>query len=126
MSIAVNQPATIDAILGAMPEYLNDVHRLSAEGPNCFQCHFLQGTPPVAEGPIAWAPDLDNTRSRLRPDWVREWLTDPLKIYPGTAMPANFPLDGPQWQEIWEAPSEEQIEAVTTWLFNLDRWAIQN
>ncbi|MFT5690141.1 MAG: cytochrome c2, partial [Planctomycetota bacterium] len=125
-SIAVNQPATIDAILAAMPDYLNRVHRLSADGPNCFQCHFLQGTPPVAEGPIAWAPDLDNTRSRLRPDWVREWLTDPLKIYPGTAMPANFPLDAAQWQDIWEAPSEEQIEAVTTWLFNLDRWAIRN
>ena len=36
-------------------------------------------------------------------------------------MPANFPLDQEQWQEFYPAPSGEQIEAILTWLFNLDR-----
>jgi hypothetical protein len=36
-------------------------------------------------------------------------------------MPANFALDAEQWQELLPAPSARQIEAVLTWLFNLDR-----
>jgi cbb3-type cytochrome oxidase cytochrome c subunit len=89
------------------------------------QCHYLRGASPTQSTPIAWAPDLDHARERLRPDWVREWLTEPSKIYPGTAMPANFPLDQEQWQEFLTAPSAQQIEAVLTWLFNLDR-AVRN
>jgi len=119
-------PRALETLAAENPNYFADVHRLAVEGPNCVQCHFLQGAAPNAEGPIAWAPDLDNVRARLRPDWVREWLTDPGKIYPGTAMPANFPLDQSQWQEFWPGTSEEQIEAVTNWLFNLDRWSMKN
>jgi hypothetical protein len=85
------------------------------------QCHFLRGNPPSQSTPISWGPELDNARERLRPDWVREWLTDPAKIYPGTSMPANFPADQTQWQEFFPAPSSQQIEAVLTWLYNLDR-----
>ena len=71
-AIDARQLGHLEPLLDAMPDYLQQVHRLSAEGPNCFQCHFLQGEAPNAEGPIAWAPDLENVRARLRPDWVRE------------------------------------------------------
>jgi hypothetical protein len=57
---------------------------------------------------------------------LREWLVDPSKIYPGTAMPANFPLDQRVWQDLYPRSSREQIEAVLTWLFNLDRAQPQN
>jgi hypothetical protein len=107
------------------PEFFQKVHTLvtdtTGKGPNCVQCHFLRGDPPTQSTPIAWAPDLDHTRERLRPDWTREWLTDPSRIYPGTSMPANFSLDQEQWQELLPAPSAAQIEAVLIWLFNLDR-----
>ena len=96
------------------------------DGPTCTQCHFLERQPPTNETPIGWAPDLRYTRDRLRPDWVREFLTDPARIYPGTAMPSNFSLDQEQWQDVYAAPSREQIEAVVTWLFNLDRALIRN
>jgi len=118
-------PANLEAVLGAQPDFFQKVHDLAVNGPNCVQCHYLQGNPPTQATPIAWAPDLDHTRERLRPDWVREWLTDPSRIYPGTSMPANFPLDQEQWQEFYAAPSAQQIEAVLTWLFNLDR-AVRN
>ena len=53
-------------------------------------------------------------------------MTDPAKIYPGTTMPANFPLDEQQWQDLYPGSSREQIEAVLTWLFNLDRAMVKN
>ncbi len=124
-AIAQRSPAQLDSVLGADPEFFQRVHRLvtdtSGKGPNCVQCHFLRGVSPTQSTPLAWAPDLDHTRERLRPDWVRVWLTDPARIYPGTSMPANFPADQEQWQELLPAPSARQIEAVLSWLFNLDR-----
>ena len=113
-------PTSLEATLEAHPEFWTDMRRLiGAEGPNCISCHWLNGAPPNASGPLAWAPDLQHVRDRLRPDWTREWMTDPAKIYPGTSMPANF--TGEQWQEILPGPSSQQIETVVDWLFNLDR-----
>ena len=97
-------PTTLDPLLSSDDKFFDKVHSLVVNGPNCVQCHFLGGQAPNAEGPIAWAPDLDYTRERLRPDWTREWLTDPSKIYPGTAMPANFPLGDTVWQEFLPMP----------------------
>ncbi len=119
-------PSRLDPWLASQPDLFERVHRLVVEGPNCVQCHFLRGAPPTQGTPIAWAPDLDLTRDRLRPDWTREWLTDPGRIYPGTSMPANFAADQTQWQEFYAAPSAEQIEAVLTWLFNLDKAEVRN
>ena len=119
-------PSTLDPLLAAEPDFFHTVENLVRNGPNCVQCHFLRGEAPTAEGPVAWAPDLDITRERLRPDWVREWLVDPSKIYPGTAMPANFPYDQAVWQDLLAKPSAEQIEAVLTWLYNIDRASVNN
>ncbi len=128
-AVPQRSPAELAAVLGSDPEFFETVHRLATDttgkGPNCVQCHFLRGAPPTQSTPIAWAPDLDNARERLRPDWVREWLTNPARIYPGTSMPANFALDQTQWQELVPLPSAQQIEAVLTWLYNLDR-AVRN
>jgi len=118
-------PSLVDAVLRADPDYFQKVHALvtdtTGKGPNCVQCHFLRDAPPTQSTPVAWAPDLDHARERLRPEWLREWLTDPSRVYPGTSMPANFPADQSQWQELLPAPSAAQIEAVLTWLLNLDR-----
>jgi hypothetical protein len=128
-AVPQRSPAHLAAVLGSDPAYLDKVHQLvtdtTGKGPNCVQCHFLRGDPPTQSTPLAWAPDLDITRERLRPDWVREWLTDPARIYPGTSMPANFARDQTQWQELLPVPSAQQIEAVLTWLYNLDR-AVRN
>ncbi|NOT31799.1 MAG: c-type cytochrome, partial [Planctomycetes bacterium] len=117
------------ASLASDPGFFERVHQLTTDtagkGPNCVQCHFLRGNPPTQTTPLAWAPELDHARERLRPDWVRAWLTDPARIYPGTSMPANFALDQTQWQELLPASSAQQIEAVLSWLYNLDR-AVRN
>jgi len=123
--IAQRSPAQLEAVLSADKEIFARVHSLvtdtTGKGPNCVQCHYLRGSSPTQSTPLAWAPDLDYVRERLRPDWVREWLTDPARIYPGTSMPANFPPEPMQWQELLPAPPARQIESVLTWLYNLDR-----
>jgi len=125
-AIPQRMPSRLDALLAAQPDFFDRVYRLALEGPNCFQCHFLHGTAPTAEGPIAWAPDLYRVRNRLRVGWTREWLHDPSRKYPGTAMPANFPPDQSVYQDLYPGTSTEQIEAVLTWLFNLDRAVVGN
>jgi cytochrome c2 len=113
-------PSVFESQMAEHPDFWEGMHRLTGpDAINCFQCHWLQGEAPKAEGPIAWAPDLRSARERLRPDWVHEWLADPAKIYPGTAMPSNFIDD--QYQDAWPKPSPEQLEDVLLWLFNLDR-----
>jgi mono/diheme cytochrome c family protein len=120
-AIPQRSPAVVADVLDAQPDFFSKVHDMVVQGPNCVQCHFLRGAPPTQDTPLAWAPDLDLTRARLRPEWVRAWLTDPSRIYPGTSMPANFPADQEQWQEFYPAASREQIEAVLMWLYNLDQ-----
>jgi mono/diheme cytochrome c family protein len=126
-AIPARSPAELATVLASDADYFQKVHALatdtSGKGPNCVQCHYLRGNLPTQSSPIAWAPDLDHTRERLRPDWVREWLTNPARLYPGTSMPANFSADPPQWQELLPGTGRQQIEAVLTWLFNLDRAA---
>ena len=125
-AVPQRSPSRMDPLLASQPDLFERVHTMVVEGPNCVQCHFLRGAPATQVTPLAWAPDLDLTRERLRPDWVREWLTDPARLYPGTSMPANFSADPPQWQEFYPAPGKEQIEAVLTWLYNLDRAEVRN
>jgi cytochrome c2 len=124
-TVPQRSPGRLSTVLASDPEFFAKVHELVVAGPNCVQCHFLRGAPPTQSTPVAWAPDLDHARERLRPDWTREWLVDPSRIYPGTSMPANFPADQTQWQEFYPAPSAQQIEAVLDWLYNLDR-AVRN
>ncbi len=125
-AIPQRAPSTLDPQLDLHPRLYDEVYDLLEKGPNCIQCHFLAGRAPTAETPLTWAPDLALTRERLRPDWTREWLTDPGRVYPGTSMPANFPLGESVWQDLYPGTSREQIEAVLTWLFNLDRALARN
>jgi len=121
-------PSHIDAKLAANPDYLHAGEALGREGPMCFQCHFYRGVPPLngEARPIAYAPDLERARERLREDWLREWIADPSRIYPGTAMPANFPPGSQQYQELYPGSYREQIDAILDWLYNLDRMKPKN
>lgn len=103
------------------PGHLDLGQAVAVDAVNCFQCHFRLGQAPAAD-PIAWAPDLALTKDRLRESWVRTWLEDPGKVYPGTAMPANFTADPPQYQAHYaDSTNSEQIQVVLEWLFNFDR-----
>jgi cbb3-type cytochrome oxidase cytochrome c subunit len=116
--------AYLSARADEVPGHLQLGQGLATAAVNCFQCHFRLGTAPNAD-PIAWAPDLALTHERLREDWVRDWLVDPARIYPGTSMPANFGAETPQYQEHYPgSTNSEQIRVVLEWLYNFDRLAM--
>ncbi len=54
----------------------------------CLSCHG-EWPPPAGQEPPT-APNLLFTKSRLRPDWIFDWLVNPGKIQPGTRMPNFF------------------------------------
>lgn len=113
------------------PSYM-DVHAglselgesVGVNGVNCYQCHDNpdDAGPYVGLDPVAWAPSLQHVRSRLREEWVRDWLWGPKRTYPGTAMPDNFAAHVPQYREHYPGSSNaDQVEAVLNWLYNMDR-----
>ena len=61
-------------------------------GYKCLQCHVLGGIP-KGKNPAELAPDLSLAKSRLRPSWIEEWLTNPQGFQPGTRMPNFFFYD---------------------------------
>lgn len=113
--------AHLDARRAVLANHLELGEAVAVKGVNCFQCHFRLGTPPPAD-PIAWAPDLERVRERLREDWVRDWLINPAVVYPGTAMPANFASVPPQYQDRYpNSTNADQVQVVLEWLYNFDR-----
>ena len=61
------------------------LHELGA----CNNCHFY-GVEFPKQAAGTWAPNLALTKSRLRPEWLVDWLDNPQIIMPGTKMPAPY------------------------------------
>jgi mono/diheme cytochrome c family protein len=56
----------------------------------CQQCHVLDTIP--ADQPTAnLAPDLRMSPERLNPEWIVDWMRNPLAFLPGTRMPSYWP-----------------------------------
>jgi hypothetical protein len=65
---------------------------------------------------------MARVHERLRDPWVLSWLRNPGVVYPGTAMPANFSGDPPQYQDRYpNSTNEQQLRVVLEWLYNFDR-----
>jgi hypothetical protein len=101
----------------------------------CVKCHIVgnyvpgmgQPTPP---SPRSLAPDLTRVYSRLRPDYVREWIANPKTKLPYTAMPVNIPYDasdkehlGGVKQELYHGTSVEQLDGLVDLLMNFDQYS---
>jgi mono/diheme cytochrome c family protein len=94
---------------------------VSPEYFNCLTCH-QQGEKKPEGDPEGWAPDLALARTRLRPEWILEWIVDPQKLYPGTKMPTYFDPDyfddsGPD--DILGGDESQQIRAMRDYLLTL-------
>ena len=80
----------------------------------CATCHtqgFNQDDPT--------APDLRMARQRLRPSWIKKWLSDPFAILPYTVMP-NFWEDGEaQEPDILGGDQQKQIQALVKYLHEI-------
>ncbi len=118
--------AYVASRLEELPELFKIADTIATKSVNCFQCHIRMGQRPAAD-PIAWAPDLARVHERLREDWTHAWLVDPGLVYPGTAMPANFSGNPPQYQDVYpKSNNEDQIQVILDWLYNFDRPAVSS
>jgi mono/diheme cytochrome c family protein len=80
---------------------------------NCVSCHSMGFT---KDTPLA--PDLHKASARLRPSWIKLWITNPQTILPGTTMPSFFGDDGkaPIEPGIFGGDAEKQINALTKYV----------
>jgi mono/diheme cytochrome c family protein len=83
---------------------------------NCASCHTIGFT---ADVPMA--PDLHKASMRLRPSWIKLWLTNPQTIMPGTTMPGFFGDNGKEPMEtgFFGGDAEKQINALTKYIIEL-------
>lgn len=120
-SVARRSASYLDARAEELPNHIAIGEQLAVDGVNCYQCHFRGETPPPAD-PIAWAPDFQRVRERLREDWTKRWLINPALIYPGTSMPQNFADNAPDYHDVYPgSTNDQQIETVLDYLYNFER-----
>lgn len=90
----------------------------------CDSCHPSVGET-IAEGSDkAGRPDLSLANGRLKPDWLLDWLKDPQKLQPGTAMPQAWPIVGGQhlpFENYAGSDAEKQIQLVRDYILSLGR-----
>lgn len=67
------------------------------------------------------APDLAMASSRLKPEWIIDWLRDPSKLQPGTRMPTFFYEGKGPDVSVFDGNAEEQIKALKTYVWSLGR-----
>ena len=89
----------------ALPEV--DAGRLLLQELNCLSCH--SGAKELTAVAPKKAPVLDEIGSRVRAEWLREFLTDPQRVKPGTTMPHVV-------ESIPEADRPAAVEALTHFL----------
>ena len=83
----------------------------------CQQCHVLD-TIPADQPADNLAPDLRMASERLQPDWIVDWLREPLAIQPGTRMPMLWTeLPGSFYPQFGQ-DGEQQMEAIRDYLLS--------
>lgn len=88
---------------------------------DCAKCHIVGAQMPGGS-PENWAPDFTLASSRLKPEWIDEWLKNPQDLLPGTKMPTyfdpgSFADSGPP--DILEGDEHKQIRALRNYLMSL-------
>src|SRR5262249_12786550 len=78
----------------AHPNYLDGGWQLMARGA-CVQCHSIGQLKPTGGAEVINGPDLRQVANRFRPGYLAEWLANPRRLIPYTAMPQNVPPNGP-------------------------------
>lgn len=76
------------------PDYLAGGWDLMAKGA-CIQCHSLGQHKPTGGAEVVNGPDLRQVAARFRPEYLGQWIGNPKRLVPYTAMPQNVPPHGP-------------------------------
>ena len=84
---------------------------------NCTTCH-VQGNIFPPGSPQRWAPNLELSYKRLRPDWIVDWLANPQELMPGTRMPSFYPTGAP---DILEGDTEQQLTVLRDYVLSIGK-----
>jgi mono/diheme cytochrome c family protein len=76
------------------PDYLGAGWQTMTKGA-CVQCHAIGQFKPTGGDQVVNGPDLRQVSNRFRPRYLEEWLANPKRLVPFTAMPQNIPPQGP-------------------------------
>ena len=72
------------------PDYLEGGWTIITKG-LCVQCHAIGQYKPTGGANVVNGPDLRQVAPRFRPEYLKEWLGNPMRLVPYTAMPQNVP-----------------------------------
>ena len=81
----------------------------------CQQCHVLDAVP-EDQPTDNLAPDLRMAHERLQPDWIADWLIEPLAIQPGTRMPMFWTEYPDSLYPQLDGDAVRQIEVIRDYL----------
>ncbi len=90
----------------------------------CDSCHPSQGEVIPAGSDKAGRPDLSLAKTRLKADWLIDWMKDPQSFQKGTAMPQAWPIAGGKHMAVpgyADDDAEKQIRLVRDYLISLGR-----
>ncbi len=76
------------------PDYLAAGWQLITKGA-CIQCHTIGQFKASGGAQVVNGPDLRQVATRFRPAFLGEWLSNPKRLVPYSAMPQNVPPHGP-------------------------------
>ncbi len=100
--------------------YASDAYKLLTDRQLCLQCHDVGDVRTSSPQ----GPNLALTAARLRPEWVKEWIANPDRLFAyKPAMPQNFPNDSVQYQDRFTGSTIDQVIAVRDILMDLPRVA---
>ena len=110
---------------------LGEAMQIVTNGNYCVKCHAVADFQPEGD-PNTFGPNLADVYRRLRPEFTRDWVANPIRILPYTAMPVNIPYrageahDGGVSQDLYHGTSTEQLQGLVDLLMNFDAYARGN
>ena len=107
----------------AHPNYLSGGwEMMTSKASPCLQCHAIGASKPTGTGPtIVNGPDLRQVAPRFRPGYLEEWLANPRRLVPYTAMPQNIAPHGAIQMPVpktFENQPMEMVRAIRDTLLN--------
>lgn len=102
--------------------YSRQAYNLVTHKDLCLKCHPMGNV--KIEG--AQGPNLSLAAERLRPEWVEQWVAQPIRMFPyPPVMPQNFPNnpDPLQWtyQDAFVGSPQQQVRAARDLIMDLPR-----
>jgi cbb3-type cytochrome oxidase cytochrome c subunit len=122
-SIDQRRPSYLSDRSKAHPNYLGaGWEMMSNKASPCLQCHAIGASKPSGTGPnIVNGPDLRQVGDRFRPGYLEEWIANPKRLVPYTAMPQNVVPHGAIQMPVpktFENQPAEMVRAIRDTLLN--------